>query len=420
LHLWRYGASKPQHKWHDMALPKHQIQEPPARQRILDAASKIMNRKGFTQSSISEIALEAGVRDPVIYQHFKGKEDLLFSVVADHMDRFLLFLNDQLEALSGSYNKLRKLVWAHLRYNDVNREYITLVILECRSNPGFYQTKAYQLIREYAGILMDILKEGVKEKTFRSDVNLILVRDLILGLVDFEAITCLIIKEIEEATPDHEACMGLIDRLLLCHAGDRGGSSIKEKRHRIILAGVKAFSEKGYQNATISEIAQRAGVADGTVYEYFKNKEELLLFIPEERFQDHLDHLKEAFSIHDPMSRLRRFIQSHFYLYLTDRDFLRVYLSLILLNRRFYESRAYEGLSRYVQVLEGLVEKGIEQGRFEPEVSVRVFRNMFLGAFTHMVIRWLFLSQAVVVDKMEEINQITDLLAESLTGCKSH
>ena len=382
------------------------------RQGILGAAAQLMNQRGYSDTNISEIASAVGIKDPIIYQHFKGKEDLLFAVVEDHMDKFLSYLNEHLEGISGAYNKLRKLIWAHLRFNDLNREYITLVNLECRSNLNFYRTKAYELIRQYAGILMGVLKEGVQESAFRSGINLMLVRDLIFGLVDFEAITCLITKEIREATPDHEVCMRLIERILIDKRED--DKSLVTTRCRILRAAIRAFAEKGYAKATISEIAKQAGVADGTVYEYFKNKEELLLSIPEERFEDHINQLEMAFNIKNPVKMLRRFIKYHFNLYLTDTDFLKVYLSLILLNRRFYQSRAYDGLRRYLNLLEKLVKKGIDEGSFAADSDIRIFRNMFLGAFTHMGLRWFFLGKAAAIDKADEINQITDLLNDAL------
>ncbi len=384
------------------------------RSQILDTASRIMNQKGFAESKISEIAAEVGIKDPVIYNYFKSKEELLFSVVEDKMVLFLQFLDDQIIGISGAYNKLRKLVWAHLRFNDVHREYITLVALECRSNPNFYTTKAYKLIQNYARILWRILEEGIEEKVFRPDINLLLVRDLILGLMDFEAITCLVIKEIDEAAPVHEECMKLIDRILLCKKENHTGSLINEKRSRILQAAIKAFSKKGYNRTTISEIAQMASVADGTVYEYFKNKEDLLLNIPEEKFQGHLRQLNEIFTINDPVTKLRRFIQNHFILYLADTDFLKIYLTLILLNRRFYKSRAYQSLREYVSFLEELIQEGIEEGKFAPDVSIREFRSMFLGSFTHIVIRWLFLSPHRNIDKLNEINEVTNLLIDAL------
>lgn len=382
------------------------------KQSILNAASKIMNKKGFIESNIREIALEAGVKDAIIYQHFKGKEDLLFSIVEQHMEYFLLFLDEHLQGINGAYNKLRKLVWAHLRYNDINRDYITLVLLECRSNRKFYQTGAYKLIRRYTGILLSILEKGVKEQVFRSDINLHLFRDIILGVMDFEALTCLITHEITEATPDHKNIMILLERMLLCKY--KREISPMGKKHRILKAALQAFAKKGYTDTTISQIARLAEVSEGTVYEYFKNKEDLLLSIPEERFQDHLNRLEETFTILDPERKLRRFIQYHFRLYLIDRDFLVVFLMLIQLNRRFYQSRAYDVLRKYMRMLEKLVEENIKNGSFIPDCNVRIFRNMFFGAFTHIALRWFVLMSEEYVDKLNEISEVTDLFTESM------
>ena len=407
------SAQNKRKKTEERKMAKPLKNDTPVKQRILSVAAEIMNQKGYPESNISEVASRAGIKEPIIYQYFRGKEDLLFAVVEEHMDEFLQYLNEHLQGIVGARNKLRKLIWAHLRFNDVNREYITLVNLECRSNLNFYQTKAYELIKRYAHILNQILGEGVKKGIFRPDINLILVRDLILGLVDFEAITCLITKEIKEATPDHEKCMRLIERILAVKPQDE--KSLETKRSRILRAAIKAFAEKGYLKATISEIAKQAGVADGTVYEYFKNKEELLFSIPEERFEDHVKQFEMAFNIKDSAKMLRRFIKYHFNLYLTDTDFLKVYLSLILLNRRFYQSRAYENLRKYLKIIDEIVKEGVDNGSFAPDSDIRIFRNMFLGAFTHMGLRWFFVGKARQIDKTEEIIQVTNLLNDAIS-----
>jgi TetR/AcrR family fatty acid metabolism transcriptional regulator len=269
------------------------------------------------------------------------------------------------------------------------------------------------MIRRYAHILTDILREGVREGIFRPDVNLTLIRDLIFGLLDFQAITCLVTREIPEATLDHEQCMCLIERILL----SQNTAEIENygKRHSILSSAIKVFSEKGYNDATISEIAQLADVATGTVYEYFRNKEELLLAIPEERLQHHLAEIEKAFTLVEPLRKLRRFVKYHFNLYLVDRDFLKVWINIIILNRRFYRSRSYESLQQYMRTFEVLVKEGIDDGSFAPDTNVRVFRNLFLGVFTHMVLRWLFLSQRKTIDMVKEINEVTDLLADALT-----
>lgn len=382
------------------------------KREILHSASRIMSQKGFNESNISEIALEAAVKEPIIYQYFKNKEDLLFSVVEDQMGKYLLFLNEHLKGINGVEPKLRKFIWAHLRYNDVNREYITLVLLECRTNPNFYKSKAYELVRENVRILMIILEEGCKEGVFGQDVNLHLFRDLVFGLMDFEAIMCLVTNEIHEAAFDHEDIMQLLERILF--GKYRPKVSPIDKKQRILRSAIRMFAEKGYAGATISEIASLANVADGTVYEYFKNKEDVLLSIPEERFKDHLTEIEETFYIRNSVRKLKRYIKHHFELYLIDRDFLRNYMMLILLNRRFYQSRAYESLRLYVKVFEDLVDEGINDGSFKHDTNIRVFRNMFLGAFTHMVLRWIFRSEGKNIDKMSEINEISELLCEAI------
>lgn len=380
----------------------------PTKIKILNASSKIIAQKGFSGCSLSDIANEAGVREPTIYQHFKGKEDLLFYASEQHMENYLSFLNEHLQGIIGAHNKLRKLIWAHLRYSDIDKEYMTMVLFECRTNRNFYQSGAYKLIRKYTGSLEAILEEGVKEGIFRRDLNIRLVRDIVFGLMDFEAITCLVTHEIPEAVRDHEEIMELLDRMLLSKYHSK--ILAMEKKQRIFRAAVQTFAEKGYSNATIAEIAHLADISEGTVYEYFKNKEDLLLSIPEKLFQDHLEQLNKTFDINDPKRKLRLFIQHHFQLYLNDPNFLIVFLTQIQFNRRFYESRAYNSLRKYIKVFEELVQEIISDGK--STINIRIFRNMFLGAFTHMTLRWFVFSKDGNIDKMEEINEVTKLLTD--------
>ena len=378
---------------------------------ILECASKIMNERGFQETNIGEIAEAVGITDPVIYQHFKGKEDLLFSVVEDQMQKYLAFLKEHLEGLQEPRSKLGKFIWAHLRYNDLNREYITLVVLECRTNRNFYMSNAYELIRENSRILMHILKEGVDKQVFRSDVDLKLVRDAIFGMLDFEVLTCLVTHEVENMIQGYEDCVQLVMHILLRRYYP---SLSMGKRERILESALRIFAKKGYSEASISDIASLANVGDGTIYEYFKNKEDILLSISEDRMKLHIHNMKKAFTITDPIIKLERFILSHFQLYLGDQDFLMVYLMLILLNRRFYESRAYLSLKEYTEWFEGIVAEGIDLGYFDPETGVRVFRNMFLGAFTHMVLRWFFVKRETATDKTSEISKLVDLLSDGI------
>ncbi|MCP4623014.1 MAG: TetR/AcrR family transcriptional regulator, partial [bacterium] len=131
--------------------------------------------------------------------------------------------------------------------------------------------------------------------------------------------------------------------------------------------------------------------------------------------QRNLVEIEKAFTLVEPLRKLRRFVKYHFNIYLIDRDFLKVWINLIILNRRFYRSRSYASLQQYMRTFEVLVKEGIDDGSFAQDTNVRVFRNLFLGVFTHMVLRWLFLSQSQTIDMVKEINEVTDLLADALT-----
>jgi TetR/AcrR family fatty acid metabolism transcriptional regulator len=382
---------------------------------ILNAAEDIMSEKGLTDSSISEIARRAGVTDSVIYQHFKGKEDLLFSIASERMRDVLTLLKEHLQGIQDAESRLRKMVWFHLNYNDTHPGYARLLLLECRSCKDFYSSDAYQLIREYSAILYDILKQGVDDGVFRGDMSLHVARGIILGALDMENIGCLAAGEAENSVCDFESLASMI-RSMIAPPTPIGQEDKNNKAEAVINAALKVFAEKGFSKAKISEIAELAGVADGTVYEYFESKEDLLLSIPVGRYERYLENLSGAFEITHPARKLRRLIMYHFLSFLTDRHFLKVFLLELQLRKHFYGSKAFESFKKYYGIIEDVVKEGIETGAFRPEVNPRVFRNMFLGAFSHMALRWLILKTETETDMMEEINQAAGLLYCAVTG----
>lgn len=379
------------------------------RSRILDAAEDIFSRKGLIRARIAEIARLAGVTDSVIYQFFKGKEDLLFSIPAARMPRQIALLEESLQGIRDAESRLSKMIWFHLRRNETDYEFARLLLLECRSNKHFYSSDGYLAIREYAGKMLNILDEGVRDGIFRDDIDMRLVRDVIFGTLDFEGLNYLVTRETNAPSTDLEHIMALILPMIRIQAG--GKNRPMGKAGRILLAAEEVFAEKGFVRATIADVAKLAKVAEGTVYEYYKNKEDLLLSIPDKRFRDHLDDLEETFEIRVPISKLKRLIKNHFALYLTNRDFLKVFIIQIQLSERFYRSHAYNTFRTYLQKIEEVIEEGKLSGSFRPDINSRVFRNLFLGTFSHMALRWFVLGREPATDKMSEIEEITDLLS---------
>jgi len=381
---------------------------------ILKSAEKIMSLKGLSDSNIAEIAKDAGITDSVIYQFFKGKEDLLFSIPGERMKDVIVHLNEHLQGIRDPESRLRKMIWFHLYYNDTHRDYARLLLLECRSNRNFYQHEAYTLIRKYAGILLSILEEGTKNQVFRPDINMHLLRDVILGVLDWENLGCLAVQETEDTVSDLENIMALITPMITIQTNLP--ETELNKSSKILWSAERVFAEKGYHQATITDIARLANVAEGTVYEYFKNKEDLLFSIPEHRFKNHVNRLNEVFEIRTPLRKLRRLIRYHFLLYMTQRDFLKVFLLHVQLNRGFYGSPVYETFRKYTEVIQLVIEEGKKDGSIRLDVNPRVFRNLFLGAFSHMALRWLILDKGAKTDKMEEIDELVLLLSKAVTS----
>jgi len=382
------------------------------KERIIAAAETLIFQNGCAQTTIAGIARRAGVADSLVYRHFRNKEDLLFSLARAGMQGVLDQLNGHLADLDDPQAQLRKMIWFSLQFNDRNRGYARTLLFECRSNQAFYASPAYRLVRRYAGRLMEILARGAEGGTFRTDRDLRIVRDIILGLLDFAAIRCLTER-------DHTACADRLDSIMalvmpMVQAGQH--SPKQTKADRILAAAERVIAAKGFAAAQIAEIARLAGVADGTIYEYFRSKEDLLMAIPEKYFAREMDNLTEDFSTADPIHKLRRLVRRHFMLHLVNRRFLKVFLLSIQLNTRFYDSAAWHSYARYLTLMEQVVAEGKSTGHFRSDVEPDDLKDLLLGALSNMTLRWLIVEKERETDKMREIEQAVDLIADAVVA----
>lgn len=388
------------------------------REDIIKAAQEIFSQKGLADSSISEIAKSAGVVDSIIYHYFKNKEDLLFYSLADKLETVEKELTLHLEGILDPASKLGKMVWYHLYINDLSPHETRILkdlLFECRSNKGFYSHEGYQALRRYIKVMSEILQQGVDENVFRPDTNVVLVRNLIFGLLDEESLNRFASEEITTTLPDFN---GIMELVLAIVSKDKVPStdtaSDENKQDRILKAALQVFAEKGYNNATMSEIASVANVAEGTIYTYFENKSDLLFSIPKKRFRWLRDSMGEVFEMKDPIRKLRRFIRLLFTTFMGNRDFLKVFLLDIKLNKKFYISSAYKDYVDFVSLLETILEEGQAQMIFKAKINKRLFRNLFLGGFTHLATRWVILEKANPIDTMQDIEELVSLLCRSV------
>ncbi len=154
------------------------------RASIIQAAIEVFSKKGFQAAGISEIAQTAGIADGTIYQYFKGKEDLFFSIPIEKTNEFRSQVELHLEGIMGAFNKIRKFVWYFLYFFKTNPGYGRLLLLEMRVSKSFVKTETYDFLKQSVRSIADIIVEGQKEGVVRTDVDIYILRHLVLGILE--------------------------------------------------------------------------------------------------------------------------------------------------------------------------------------------------------------------------------------------
>lgn len=154
------------------------------RERILEAALAIFAEKGFQEATISEISKAAGVSDATVYEYFKSKEELLFAIPEEITENSIRETEKVLPYLRGAESKLRAIVQGYVNTYEANPEYANLIMLHLKTNRNFLKTRAFEVVREAARMLLACIREGIDTGAFRSDTDPYLVRSMILGTIE--------------------------------------------------------------------------------------------------------------------------------------------------------------------------------------------------------------------------------------------
>jgi len=172
---------------------------------------------------------------------------------------------------------------------------------------------------------------------------------------------------------------------------DSGDDSLKrERRETILRAAAKVFAQFGYFKAKVADVARAAGVADGTVYLYFRNKDDLLTSIFNWAMEEFVTRARlELPAITDPRERLRRFAQLHFGLIERERDLAIVFQVELRHSTKFMERFSTSYLADYLQILREAIEAGQRQGIFRKQLNSKVVAKFLFGVLDGMATNWV-------------------------------
>jgi len=177
----------------------------------------------------------------------------------------------------------------------------------------------------------------------------------------------------------------------------------------IIDAALKVFAEKGYYDATISDVARRAKVSEATIYEYFGSKEDLLFAIPKEITQTGVDYLHGVLPfISGARNKIRAIMFGYYSLYKENPEYSALVLLNLKHNRKFMETEGYGVVRQAGGVLLQVIEEGIKNGEFRDDIDPRLIRAILLGTLEHIFFRWH------LVERKEELDDFVDPLIDVL------
>ncbi|WP_060204852.1 TetR/AcrR family transcriptional regulator [Sporosarcina koreensis] len=168
----------------------------------------------------------------------------------------------------------------------------------------------------------------------------------------------------------------------------------KPKYKQIIDAAVIVIAENGYHQAQVSKIAKEAGVADGTIYLYFKNKEDILISVFREKMGVFVENVKEILKKEiSATEMLAKMIENHFSLLNGDRHLAIVTQLELRQSNKELRYRINEVLKEYLTLLDTILKEGIEKGEFDERIDIRLARQMVFGTIDETITSWVMNDQ---------------------------
>ncbi|HOF59360.1 MAG TPA: TetR/AcrR family transcriptional regulator [Candidatus Cloacimonadota bacterium] len=164
----------------------------------------------------------------------------------------------------------------------------------------------------------------------------------------------------------------------------------KDYRNKILTAAVKVFAQKGYVNTTMSDVSIHAKVGIGTLYNYFKNKDDLLLQCMKKMIEDEIQQIEAASAdITDPIDKLETFFLRHSELILSKPHVARFMVVELRQSESFYKRNpSYNPMNYYLSYLKSIFSEAMKSGRIK-NVNIDTLCFMILGTMDFTFTQWL-------------------------------
>ena len=182
----------------------------------------------------------------------------------------------------------------------------------------------------------------------------------------------------------------------------RNGST--GKRESILRAATRVFARNGYFNSKVADIARAADVADGTVYLYFKSKEEILHSIFDQNMAEAISSGKKLIeNLSDPREKLRRIAKLHLERLGADRDLAVVFQVELRGSTKFMQEFSAAAFGEYLDLLCRIFQEAQRSGLFRKDLNAKVMSKILFGALDEMATNWIISKRNYKLEPMADL-----------------
>ena len=163
-----------------------------------------------------------------------------------------------------------------------------------------------------------------------------------------------------------------------------------DKHQQIIDAAVRVFARNGYYNSRVSDIAREAGIASGTIYLYFRTKDEILVTLFREKMAAWVNYVREQIRGEaDSVAKVRRLVALHFGVLERDPALAEVVQVELRQGHKFFRGASAHEISAYFELIASVLEEGQAAGVFRRDVAVKTAVKVLFGAMDQMATSWV-------------------------------
>jgi TetR/AcrR family fatty acid metabolism transcriptional regulator len=162
------------------------------------------------------------------------------------------------------------------------------------------------------------------------------------------------------------------------------------KKELIINAAIKVFADKGFYTANVADVAKEAGVADGTIYLYFKNKDDLLISLFETKMEEILLRFSSLLnSTRNAEEKLRQFIHLYFQMIEEDQNLAEVFQVELRQSDKFLKDYHNQKFIDFLNLIGDILHQGQSDGQFKTDINIHTMKLIIFGALDELARQWI-------------------------------